>query len=398
MPYDFAARGVLSEAYVLEDAENGTDPVPEDPTEPEPDYNTLPNLTVESWNASYDPSPRGAGSLTYSIVNSGPGTAPAGADVNLMLSPNEEISSTDYYVIYETIPFDLQPGGSAFRDPANSIGFQFPDQLEQGVYYMALWVDDLDVITESNENDNISRGDQRITITNSLPDLAVNTWYAEWDGFGNGSLTYEVINNGASATTTTDWDINLILDSDQVVGNGNEIYLFYEPGNFILNPGESVYRDTRFPAPFNLYQDAFGSPVPSGTYFMALWVDDLDSVSESNELNNGSYSWGTVPIFGFAAGNDSPGMSSSDSAPTTIQRKAYNGKKLPPKNLVLQKVEITRDSSGKMSFTVLGQDKSNVKKSAQLIQPSKKISSKAGLIFPTAARRPMPQGENFNGK
>jgi len=66
MPYDFTARGILSEAYVLEDAENSADIVPVEPTQPEPDQNLLPNLTVETWSVpAYDPRPRGGGTLHY---------------------------------------------------------------------------------------------------------------------------------------------------------------------------------------------------------------------------------------------------------------------------------------------------------------------------------------------
>ncbi len=143
LPYSFASQGIMSEAYVLEDAENGSVPEDEEPTEPEPDYSTLPNLTVSSWNASYDPRPRGNGTLTYEVINNGSSTAFSGADINLMLSRNSEITSNDTYIVYEEIPFDLDSGGSVYRDSTNALAFNFPDQLESGIYYMALWVDDL---------------------------------------------------------------------------------------------------------------------------------------------------------------------------------------------------------------------------------------------------------------
>jgi len=176
LPYSFAARDILSEAYVLLDAENTLeDPLPDDRSEPEPDINTLPNLTVGSWEASYDPRPRGSGTLTYSVVNNGSSTAFAGADVNLMLSKDAVITPSDYYVVYETIVFDLAPAEAVYRDINNSLSFQFPDRLESGEYYMALWVDDLNAVVESSENDNISRGSDAIAITSSFPDLKVNT-------------------------------------------------------------------------------------------------------------------------------------------------------------------------------------------------------------------------------
>ncbi|MBF0302567.1 MAG: hypothetical protein HQK73_05965 [Desulfamplus sp.] len=433
MRYNFASGGVLSEAYVLEDAENSNNvtPVQPEPTEPTPDYNTLPNLTVENWNVTYDPRPRGEGDLIYTVKNTGSGTAPLGADVNLILSENPDFTTNDHYVIYETIPFNLKTGESVYRDDGNSIRFQFPDQLSSGRYYMALWVDDLNVVKESNENDNISVGNDTITISNTLPDLEVRTWYANWDAYGNGVLTYEVINSGASATTNTEWYINLILDRDQVAGNGNEIYLFYEMSEFILQPGKFIYRIAgENPAYFNLYEDFDGYPVPSGTYYMALWVDDMDSEAESNELNNGSYSWGIVNISGYYGGSTRSGVKRSgvdttegnanENTPLTdpVQQgsnadgsgNAYNGKKLPPANLVWKKVEITRMENGGTRMKIIDQDKSDEEVSAhdsfaqsidgqteKIVDEkdekpiySKIMEAKAKVIFPTTSSTPMP--------
>ncbi|MEA2059905.1 MAG: CARDB domain-containing protein [Thermodesulfobacteriota bacterium] len=403
LPYDFAAQEILSEAYVLEDAENQTTPDPEDPTIPEPDYSTLPNLTIETWDASYDPRPRGTGTLNYTVKNTGTGTAPAGAEINLMLSANQKITSSDYYIIYERIPFELEPGESAFRDEAkgNSISFQFPDQLEQGTYYMALWVDDLDMIAESNENDNISIGDHTISITSSLPDLNVNTWYAEWDYYGIGTLTYNVYNTGNGTVTNTDWDINLILDRDQVIGNGNEIILFYESAGYPLEPDHSIYRDYFSAAEFNLYQDFFGSSVPRGTYYMALWVDDLNTVNESNELNNGSYSWGTVAVYGYGTASTKAERYSNTEIyrENSLNGRAYNGKKLPSEYQILGKVKISEDRYDISGSPVSDTKNQAIKKLEQNdLKPKKKISAYSSLVFPSSEKNAMPCKGNLNEK
>src|SRR5262245_12034094 len=136
LPYDFVPQ-VLKQAYVLEDADNTTPPGPEDPTVPPP-TGALPNLQVVSWSASYDPRPRGEGQLLYQVANTDQGVAPAGADVNLMLSRDQIISPDDVYMVYEDIPFDLPSGTSVFRDASNPIAFTFPDTLEPGNYYMAV--------------------------------------------------------------------------------------------------------------------------------------------------------------------------------------------------------------------------------------------------------------------
>jgi Papain family cysteine protease/Bacterial Ig domain/Domain of unknown function (DUF4214)/CARDB len=397
LPYSFA-QSIMSEAYVLEDAENNSQPDAEDPTEPEPDKTTLPNLTVSNWDVNYDPRPNGAGTLTYSVVNTGTGNAAAGVSINLLLSKNTEITSNDYYVVYEEVPFEIKAGASAYRDNANSMPFNFPDQIVPGVYYMALWVDDLDMVSESNERDNISRGSSTLTITNSLPDLSVNTWYADWNGNGQGSLTYEISNSGGSATATDNWGIYLILDPDQFQGNGNEYLLFYEAATHVLNPGFVVFRNDANVASFNLYQDYYGNTIPLGTYFMALWVDSSNLESESNEYNNGSYSFGTVSI--------STGLSQSKTPfsqeittkeyseeyeidSTALQHgKAYNGRKLPSENVVLHKVEINRNPQNQIIMKSLG-----IQVKSESISRAKKNASRANLIFPLTEKTPMPNGD-----
>ncbi len=340
----------------------------------------------------------------YTVANNGAGTAPAGADVNLILSTNPEISTNDYYVIYETISFALEPGETAYRDQQNALNFQLPDQLQPGIYYIALWVDDLNVIEESNENDNVSMGDGVVTIENHLSDLMVNSWYADWDEYGMGKLTYEVINNGASATTTTNWYINLILDRDQQIGNGNEVYLFYEKAGYLLNPGEYLYRDGSSTAPaafFSLYTDYDGNPVPSGVYYMGLWVDDLNAVEESNEVNNGSYSWGKVTIMGLGAGRDDNSLTTSSTPALERQCSAYNGRRLPPGNLVMHKVKITKSKSGLLGMSFVPDNKTAVpaiKGSFKSPVRTKRISAATSLIFPAGRQRPMIGGERYPGK
>lgn len=403
MPYQFAASGIMSEAYVLEDAENSQAVTPvEEPTQPIPDQNSLPNLTVEMWNADYNPQPRGSGSLTYSVKNTGAGSAAAGAYVALIISRNPEFSPNDDMVVYEMLP-DLAPGASVYRDETNAIPFNFPDQLEGGTYYMTVVVDPMDMIDESLESDNASPGNQPVEIRNTLPDLVVDTWYAQWDGYGNGTLTYQVSNSGASSTTSMAWDINLILDQDQVVGNGNEIYLFYEKAQFILDPGGYIYRDAWNAEYFNLYETYDGYPVPAGTYYMALWVDDRNVEAESNELNNGSYSWGTVQVGSswwrsngnrsLSANGDSVGLDGDTGSGR--EGVAYNGRQLPaPSDLSWKKVVLQRSLDGRRGVNSgEGHNPGTQQLSVvpmESVKGEKRIFARTGVVFPTSVRTKMP--------
>lgn len=375
LPYDFVPYAV-KEAFILLDAENlePVDPtvIPPEPPNPAP-RDELPNLQVQSWSATYDPRPRGQGQLQYIVTNTGTGIATSGADVNFMLSENQRITSTDHFVVWETIPFDLSPGRAVVRDQDNPLYFSFPDGLPEGTYYMAVWVDDFDVVEESNENDNVSLGQRRITIENTLPDLYVRNWYAIWDNSGNGVLTYDVENIGRSNADHGLWDINLVLSPDEIIGNGNETFLFYEAATYSLGPGDSVYRDVTNPAYFNIFLDYSGSPVPSGEYYMALWVDDFDLVDESNELNNYSLGGNLVDIFNAFSqvpilGRDqarSSILAGADGASALVQQspsvqltrqvlnRLYNGHELPTHDALVKKVRIEKTPQGGMSLRVV---------------------------------------------
>jgi len=403
MPYNFAQQ-VISQAYVLEDKENGSNPTPTEPTEPEPQDSSLPNLIVQSWSASYEPRPGGAGELTYKIANNGTGNAPAGADVNFMLSDNPGFTANDYYVVYETIPFDLAPGEVASRDDANKLSFLFPDEITPGTYYMALWVDDLDAVAESNEDDNISPGERPLQFEQAnLPDLTVRNWGAQWDGYGYGTLTYEVVNSGTAPTTNMDWYINLILDADATPGNGNEIFLFYEKTQFILDPNGYIYRDYNNPQSFYLYTDYEGNPVPDGYYYMALWVDDTGALAESNENNNGSYDWGLKEVYSWNQWGAAP--STTTRSRETGSFEAHNGKSLPAHALV-RRVRIGSGSDGIKTVELLdeeepisaavslrkgsGAQRMGVVKAGSF---SKINSSRAGAILPVKKMLSMPSQE-----
>ncbi|NEV61102.1 C1 family peptidase [Thiorhodococcus minor] len=395
LTYDLGRQGVIQQAYSAQDAENQDDP---EPVDPEPPPSSAPNLEIMSWTADYDPSPGGQGELQWRVANTGSEPAPAGAYVNLMLSENADISSGDIFVVYEQIPFDLDPGSAAYRDEGNTIGFSFPDTLAPGTYYMALWVDDLNWVEESNEDDNISFGTDLISITSNLPDLVIQYWYAEWDWAGQGAFLYEVVNSGQSPSAAG-WDINLVVTPDEVLGNGNDYFLFYEDVPYELYPGEYVYRDEGNSASFDM------SSLPAGVYYMAAWADDLNEVSESNERNNTSWGWGPITWGWGQTASEQSGLLDAVTPPTsrfqTSERSCMlNGKNLSEKPIALRQVEIVATPSGGGVMRLVEGAKAALTESApitrpdvsatQALRPLKTIESHDIGIFPVATEIPMP--------
>jgi hypothetical protein len=381
---------VLREAYVLEDQEN-TVPIPPDPVDPTPPAEQ-PNLEVTEWSVSYDPMPRGEGSLQWTVTNTGTATSPSGVHVSLLLSSDERFTGSDTYVVFDQIPFELASGESAFRDMENSIAFEFPDQLEPGDYYIALWVDDIDDVAESNEDDNVSPGDEIVEIVNTLPDLAIIDWYTEWNFFGDGLLVYNIINNGESSAPDG-WLITLMLSENETIGDGEEIILFAEQASFALDPGDTLFREFSSPAEYSLFVDAFGNDVPTGEYFLAFWLDPDESVNESNEINNQSLSWGTVAIDnGFSLRRQSTGALTATPSSTGLmsEAKAYNGKVLPGRAASIRKVRISATPEGGRQLVMEPGPQVKPQETHHFTKRNRALQQ---VIFPSRAMKRMPSAD-----
>jgi hypothetical protein len=388
---------IVAAAVVLDDLPDVVVPPPDPVDPPLPDQ--LPDLQVTDWKAYFDQRPGGSGSLQYTVTNTGTATAPAGAYVSLIVSRDPTFTSNNILVVYEPIPFDVAPGTTAYRDANNSIAFYFPQDLEPGDYYIAVSVDPWNDVVESNENDNVTPSATLVHIENTLPDVEVQTWYARWDEIGHGSLTYDVVNSGAS-TAAAGWLISFVLSPNDTIGDGDEIFLFSEPANYNIDPGGSLYRDESAPAAFSIFYDNVGFPVPTGVYYLALWLNPNQSLAESNTGNNASLSWGTVAITNglnatsAARLGDTPSSGGHDSPAAS---EAYNGKLLPGPQATVRKVRIRDTADAGRAIEFLADDASADR--GPLVRPaashtwSKFAHARHQVIFPVTEAKPMP-GEN----
>jgi len=375
---------VLREAYVLHDRPNTNDPPP-DPVDPQP-QGDLPDLQVTNWSANFDGRPGGSGALQYTVTNTGPVTAPAGAYVALVMSRN---GSNDL-VVYERIPFDMAPGTTAYRDQNNAIAFNFPYDLEPGEYSMVFKADIFNDVTESREDDNVSPSMSLISIVNTQSDMEVVTWYAHWSDQGLGGLTYEVINRGASVAPAG-WNITLALSPNDIFGDGDEIFLFSEPAGFDVYPQGTLFRNDASAAGFLLNFDREGHRVPAGTYYIGLWLDMNGALPESNEFNNASLSWGTINIGnGLQASSNPQSFAETSSAATG---EAYNGKILPEPASVRQLRLRTTPAPDPLADPL--DQGVGPERVAQLdgspSQWSKVARARQQVIFPVVEMKPMPK-------
>jgi hypothetical protein len=395
MPYSFFPE-VTFQMWVLDDGPNGDitptpDPVP-------PPSNDLPDLQVVDWNATFDTNIGGSGQLAYEVKNGGQGTVPTGATVAFVLSKDDRISAADTYVVYEQIPFDLGPGDPAFRcfncPEDNAIGFDIPVTLEPGVYYLGLLVDDLNAIPETDETNNDAVGSGTATFANSSGDLEVYTWYASWDGFGDGSLTYRIDNIGG-ATVPAGWRASLILSDSEFLGDPftSVWWLASDPIGTSL-PAGSFVSHSGFGTPFNVYNPICCAPLPAGTYYMAFVADDEGVVAETDELNNVSFSYSLFYNL-FGARREAalsqpvyPGIGGGSVRPVS---EAYNGRKLPGVVGGVRRVRIGEDAGGARTIALLPEANDGpVVGTDQGRKFSKTLQSADKTVFPSLSRKPLP--------
>ena len=261
-----------------------------DPPTPSPcgQGEARPNLVPISWSASYNSQPGGTGTWQYRVSNTGRATAATGVNVNLILSTDQVADSSDHWVTWEEIPFELGPGISAVRDADNPLSFRVPETIPAGTYYMALWVDDVNEVRECNETDNVSLGRDQVQFRSNLPDIAIESWWTRWfTGTGKRSIAVPCHQQGHGS----DYGYHL----------GHQIWSYTRCRIRPTGRGEGTScsmkmrptccgRTNRYTAtpqirPASICTgNQFGNTVPSDTYYISLWVDGRGRVRESNEL------------------------------------------------------------------------------------------------------------------
>lgn len=364
MPYTFAEstvsfayNGLSYQSVVMNEYYTVTDGANTNPTNPNPPPSALPNLQVESWDATYTASPGGDVSLKWKVVNTGDADAAPGVDVNFMLSRDQEITSADIYIFYEEIPFAIEKnGGGVYRDDSNPVRFNFPDWVS-GEYYAAMWVDDLDEISESNEDDNVAHGENKLIFkaSRSQPDLVIDSW-SWYPGYYRNYFTFKVANQG-NAVAKAGWYVNLVLSPNVYIGDGDEYFLFYQKVTSDLATNSLLIGSGYFSLSYDAWGYFIPYSYPYSDYYLGVWLDDMEAVAESNESNNVSIDTSPVCVglcswLGASAGLPPSSNGAVDTETENAAGQAPDavpvGKKVrPPKGLLLKKVRISEGQDGR---------------------------------------------------
>lgn len=206
------------------------------------------------------------------------GSAPAGGSyLKYYLSTNTTYSSNDVLLGTDYVS-SLNPG--AFNNEAHS--FSIPSNTTPGTYYILFRADANSFVTESNENNNIAY--RTFTVTAGQPDLRVH-YQQSTPTSGTAGITINTtcrVQNFGVAPAGGSY-LRYYLSTNNTYGSG-DTYLGYDYVN-PLNPGAYNTETHTFTLP---------NTVTQGVYYILYVADSNNSVTESNESNNVSYTTITV--------------------------------------------------------------------------------------------------------
>jgi hypothetical protein len=226
--------------------------------------NTLPDLIVSSLNA---PTLAEAG-LAINITNTVKNNKSIGAGAfftAIYLSTNSALDSGDIYLgEREFSPL------TGFASSSKTTSVLIPSNTPSGTYYIIVKADSLNMVSETNEGNNV-----RGRIIKIGPDLSVSSLgvplYAKAGGSINILEATMNIGGGQAGATTTSYYLskNNILDENDLLIDSRVVPSLARGG---FNAGNTIVR-----IPLGL---------PSGSYYIIAKADSLNTVSEVTENNN----------------------------------------------------------------------------------------------------------------
>ncbi len=153
--------------------------------------------------------------------------------------------------------------------------------LPEGLYYLAAQADILGDVTERDETNNLLIG-AAINIVDP-PDLVPSSIAVTNPPSGAApaasTITLEyVIDNIRAVATSGPFQVNFVLSSDGVVGNGDDIPLGSDTVTSIINGNSSL--------PPTSVVVTIPNTTPAGAYFIGIIVDTNNDVLEASDTNN----------------------------------------------------------------------------------------------------------------
>ncbi|MCK4661300.1 MAG: T9SS type A sorting domain-containing protein [Bacteroidales bacterium] len=250
-----------------------------------------PNLTQVSGNASLTVNGTTV-DLSLTVINDGNASA-GSSELAYYLC---DTTFTTEYLIGTDYVTSLSPGVTSNESIYVDVATISPT-IPAGIYYVIYIIDHLEQVAESDETDNAWYfSSPQVIISGDQPNLMLYT--------GTGS------ENTCTYNSTTQ-----VLDVTNSVGNDGDANAggfrtgWYLSENTTLTTDDYLIATATQNSLLSLYYVNISvsvdfnyiSGIPSGTYYVGVYIDDLDAISESNEADNAAY---FTPPFNIITGID----------------------------------------------------------------------------------------------
>jgi subtilase family serine protease len=215
--------------------------------------------------------------VQYSVINDGASRTPTPSWTDrIYLSPTPTLESSTAILIGTRGQYGhLVPGASYTASVSTTV----PINLPPGQYYVFVATDAQEDVFEIDNTNNVVGSVGTVTISRTFADLQINSFTPPATAeAGTGTVfSWTISNNGTGDTIVGQWTDQLILSGDNVLGNGDDIYLWSENHTGLLNPGGSYTITRSVPIP---------QSVAAGEYNLFLRTDAYQQVTETDKSNN----------------------------------------------------------------------------------------------------------------
>ena len=221
-------------------------------------------------------------SVNASVTNTG--TAPSGSfRTGYYLSLDQTIGTLDNLVASSP---EASLTNGLFRNVSTTVDLDSVSGLAAGTYFVGVFFDDQNQISEPDENDNKGVYQPPITYTQppAQPNLKIYTGNGSNNTYSYNTSTSvltvnaSVENNGGSSSGS--FRIGYYLSLDQTIGTSD--FLFSSTAEASLTNG--FFRNVTAAADLDNV-----SYLPAGTYYPGVFIDDQSQVTESNENDNRAF-------------------------------------------------------------------------------------------------------------
>tara|TARA_B110000438_G_scaffold302657_1_gene361057 strand:+ start:383 stop:4798 length:4416 start_codon:yes stop_codon:yes gene_type:complete len=152
-----------------------------------------------------------------------------------------------------------------------------PTSITPGTYYVGLYADYGDYISETDENNNIvASSSAQLTVIDCGPDLEPTSVTGPTSGVRGGTAQVSVQIANAGMEDVTNVDYSIYLSSDSSISGGNDVLIGSDVANSIAQSG-SWSGNINLGIPSNL---------GDGCWYWGIIVDPNDSIAEMDETNN----------------------------------------------------------------------------------------------------------------